>query len=130
MLLRAPDRLRRPAGAPLLGRSAKLAGAIDSQRARAELVAHAERPVEILELVPAERLAYSWRWEEQETVVRWELEGSGGRTRLTLVHSGFGEDRDAEGYRLGWQAFLVSLRRLVELGDAWRKPEDVDLATR
>jgi hypothetical protein len=47
-----------------------------------------------------------------------------------LVHSGFGEDRDAEGYRLGWQAFLVSLRRLVELGDAWRKPEDVDLATR
>jgi uncharacterized protein YndB with AHSA1/START domain len=87
-------------------------------------------PVEIVELVPNERLAYSWRWEDEETVVRWELEGSGGRTRLTLVHSGFGEARHADGYRLGWQAFLGSLRRFVEVGPAWRRPADVDLATR
>lgn len=87
-------------------------------------------PVEIVELVPDERLAYSWRWNDEETVVRWELEGSGGRTRLTVVHSGFGDPRDAEGYRLGWQAFLASLRRFVELGPAWRRPKDVKLVTR
>ena len=54
------------------------------------------------------------------TVVRWELEGSQGRTYLTIVHSGFGDDRRPDGYQLGWQEFLVSLKRMLEVGAGWQ----------
>jgi len=79
-------------------------------------------PVKIVELVPDKVLAYSWQNTDAapETVVRWELAGSGGGTYLTLVHSGFGPDRTPEGYQLGWQEFLVSLRRMHEIGAGWR----------
>jgi uncharacterized protein YndB with AHSA1/START domain len=79
-------------------------------------------PVKILELVPDKAIAYSWELAggPPETVVRWELEGSGGHTHLTLVHSGFGPDRGTDGYQLGWQEFLVTLRRMHELGAAWQ----------
>ena len=83
-------------------------------------------PVKILELEPDKVLAYSWRqsWEDEQgpnsTVVRWELDGSQGRTHLTIVHSGFGADRRTEGYQLGWMEFLASLKRMHEVGPAWR----------
>jgi uncharacterized protein YndB with AHSA1/START domain len=83
-------------------------------------------PVKILELEPGRVLAYSWRhsWDDGEgpdsTVVRWELEGSRGRTYLTIVHSGFGDDRRPDGYQLGWQEFLVSLKRMHEVGAGWQ----------
>jgi uncharacterized protein YndB with AHSA1/START domain len=86
-------------------------------------------PVKILELEPDRALAYSWRhsWEDElrpeSTVVRWELDGSRGRTYLTIVHSGFGTDRRPEGYQLGWQEFLVSLKRMHEVGAGWRPVE-------
>jgi hypothetical protein len=35
---------------------------------------------------------------------------------LTIVHSGFGDDRRPDGYQLGWQEFLVSLTRMLEVG--------------
>jgi uncharacterized protein YndB with AHSA1/START domain len=79
-------------------------------------------PVKILELVPSERLSYSWVYEEQpETVVTWTLEGSGGKTRLTLVHSGFG-DRKSGNYKAGWLKFLTHLKNLVEVGGQWQRP--------
>ena len=56
---------------------------------------------------------------ERTTVVRWELDGSQGRTHLTIVHSGFGADRRTEGYQLGWMEFLASLKRMHEVGPAW-----------
>ncbi|HEV8526900.1 MAG TPA: hypothetical protein VGS60_05015 [Actinomycetes bacterium] len=31
----------------------------------------------------------------------------------------------ASGYQLGWQAFLSTLRRMLELGDGWRKIEQL-----
>ena len=83
-------------------------------------------PVQILELEPGRTLAYSWRhsWDDGDgpdsTVVRWELEGAQGRTYLTIVHSGFGDDRRADGYQLGWQEFLVSLKRMHEVGAGWQ----------
>jgi uncharacterized protein YndB with AHSA1/START domain len=83
-------------------------------------------PVKILELDPGRTLAYSWRhsWDDGDgpdsTVVRWELEGSQGRTYLTIVHSGFGDDRRPDGYQLGWQEFLVSLKRMLEVGAGWQ----------
>lgn len=80
-------------------------------------------PVKILELLPNERLAYSWEYPgEPPTVVSWTLEGSGGQTRLVLVHSGFGTDRINDDYSTGWLKFLNSLKFLVEEGSAWQAP--------
>jgi len=77
-------------------------------------------------------LAYSWRhsWDDgagpEATAVRWELEGSQGRTHLTIVHSGFGGDaRKTDGYQLGWLEFLASLKRMHEVGAGWRPVEQV-----
>lgn len=70
-------------------------------------------PVKILELEPDRVVAYSWRYPDHpDTIVRWELEGSGSRTHLTVVHSGFVDSSLAEEYRGGWPGFLVSLKRL------------------
>lgn len=79
-------------------------------------------PVKVLELVPDKVIAYSWQHTDgpPDTVVRWELAGSGGHTYLTLVHSGFGPDKATDGYQLGWQEFLVSLRRMHEIGADWQ----------
>jgi uncharacterized protein YndB with AHSA1/START domain len=83
-----------------------------------------EQPVKILELEPNQALAYSWRWRDLETAVRWELEDSGGRTHLTIVHSGFGDDQPGARQHLGgWLCFLAELRRMLEAGAAWRPME-------
>jgi uncharacterized protein YndB with AHSA1/START domain len=77
-------------------------------------------PQRILELDPPSRLTYSWQFTgEPATVVTWTLEGSGGRTRLTLSHSGFGEESRLDAYGAGWQSFLAIIRSMVELGDQW-----------
>jgi uncharacterized protein YndB with AHSA1/START domain len=83
------------------------------------------QPMKILELEPGRTLAHAWQFGGQETVVRWELQGSGGRTHLTLVHSGWSEERpgDADQTQAGWLAFLAELKRMHELGPAWRRIE-------
>jgi uncharacterized protein YndB with AHSA1/START domain len=84
-------------------------------------------PVKIVELEPDKALAYTWFYDnEPETVVRWELDGSGGRTYLTIVHSGFG-DRRTDDYHLGWQAFLGTLKRMLEVGESWQRIEVLTL---
>jgi uncharacterized protein YndB with AHSA1/START domain len=91
-------------------------------------------PVKILELEPEKTLTYSWRhaWEDakgpESTVVRWELDGSQGHTHLTIVHSGFGPDRSADGYQLGWMEFLASLKRMHEVGAGWKPVEEIPAA--
>lgn len=87
----------------------------------------AEGPVRILELEPDRALAYSWQSDNlpADTVVRWELEGSGNRTKLTIVHSGFGPDHVPGDFQLGWQAFLAALKRMLEVGPAWSAIERV-----
>ena len=78
-------------------------------------------PQRIVELEPDKVLAYSWRNPHGagETLVRWSLRSSRGSTYLTLVHSGFSDDRLAEEYRQGWPGYLVELKRLLELGSGW-----------
>ncbi len=92
-------------------------------------------PIRIVDLEPDRRLAYSWRYEddsgrtlEDETVVEWTLEGSGGRTRIVLVHSGFAPDAHTDDYAAGWLAFLASLKFLVEGGPGWRPPRAARVA--
>lgn len=47
--------------------------------------------------------------------------GSGGRTRLTLVHSGFTADHKADGYYTGWTDFMNDIRLAAERPD-WQPP--------
>ncbi len=91
----------------------------------------AEGPVRILSIVPNEKLSYSWAHaNDPETVVTWTLEPPNARrtaTRLTLVHSGFG-DRDTEDFRTGWLKHVVWMKALVERGDSWVPPSNLGVA--
>jgi uncharacterized protein YndB with AHSA1/START domain len=78
-------------------------------------------PVKILELMPNEKLAIFWP-EETETVVTWTLAESGGKTRLTLVHSGFAPDQRTDGLQSGWLNFMNWIKSLVEYGPVWQPP--------
>jgi uncharacterized protein YndB with AHSA1/START domain len=78
-------------------------------------------PERIVELEPDKILAYTWRNPHGagESLVRWSLRSSRGSAYITLVHSGFTDDRLAEEYRQKWPGYLVELKRLVELGPGW-----------
>ncbi len=80
-------------------------------------------PQRILDISAPERLSYSWRWEDSgDTVVTWTLDGSGGRTRLTLVHSGFAADRVGTDYSIGWLDYMNKIRAMLESGSTWERP--------
>ncbi len=80
-------------------------------------------PVKILDLVPNEKLVHSWTEPDMpETVVTWTLEGSGGKTRLLLVHSGFAPDRETEDLRTGWMKHVIWLKVMLEQGESWQAP--------
>ncbi|MCA0456005.1 MAG: SRPBCC domain-containing protein [Chloroflexi bacterium] len=78
-------------------------------------------PLKILELVPNEKIAYQWEEaaDAPATVVTWTLEGSGGKTRVTLVHSGFAPDTPTGGIQSGWLNFASWLKSLSEYGADW-----------
>ncbi len=79
-------------------------------------------PVKIVDLEPDRQLSYSWHSKAlgYETLVTWDLAESAGKTKLTLVHSGFAPDSRQDSYRTGWHNFLVQIKYLVEEGDAWQ----------
>ena len=85
-------------------------------------------PVEILALDPPTTLRYAWANIDEgvRTTVTWSLAGSGGKTRLTLMHSGFGAERDTTGFTNGWLDYLNRIRFMSEVGSSWRKP-DIEL---
>lgn len=87
-----------------------------------------EGPVRILSIVPNEKLSYSWEHaNDPETLVTWTIEAPNGAkaaTRLTLVHSGFGE-RDTEDFRTGWLKHVVWMKALLERGDSWVPPSNL-----
>ncbi|MDH5507358.1 MAG: SRPBCC domain-containing protein, partial [Anaerolineae bacterium] len=79
-------------------------------------------PVKIVELVPDKKLAYTWEYPpEPATLVTWTLEGSGGKTQLTIVHSGFTADRSGADYQVGWLHYLARIKFMVETGPGWQK---------
>ena len=69
-------------------------------------------PAKILELEPARKLSIDWG---ENGVGTWELEGSGGKTRLTLMQSGFDESRPPYAAWGGIVAGLAELRRYHEV---------------
>lgn len=70
-------------------------------------------PAKIVDLEPGRRLSVAWG---HGLVESWELEESGGRTRLTFTQSGFGEGRPPYGGWMGSLAGIAGLRRYHELG--------------
>lgn len=83
-------------------------------------------PMRILELEPNRRLSHTWSYEgddhARDTIVTWTLDGGGGKTHLTLVHSGFAPDRGSGDYQIGWLDFLNRIKFMVEVGPEWVKP--------
>ncbi|WP_336205886.1 SRPBCC family protein [Nonomuraea sp. LPB2021202275-12-8] len=69
-------------------------------------------PAKILELETDRRLSVDWG---SVGVATWELEGTGGKTRLTMFQSGF--DRTPYAAWLGSVAGLADLRRFNEMPD-------------
>jgi uncharacterized protein YndB with AHSA1/START domain len=78
-------------------------------------------PTVLTELVPDQKIAYGWRWpdEQKETSVSWELKQIKGGTRVTLRHKGFDPKRDSTDYKQGWAAFLCMLKLYLERGVKW-----------
>ncbi|WP_246644114.1 SRPBCC family protein [Nonomuraea ceibae] len=71
-------------------------------------------PAKVLELEPEQRLTVDWG---PVGISSWELEGSDGRTRLTMVQSGF--DRPPYAAWAGNLSGLAELRRYHEI-PAWQ----------
>ncbi|MFY1689278.1 SRPBCC family protein [Plantactinospora sp. WMMB782] len=71
-------------------------------------------PAKVLDLTPGRAMTVDWG---QAGVVTWELSGSGGKTKLSFVQSGF--DRPPYAAWGGWLSGLAELRRYHELPD-WR----------
>ena len=71
-------------------------------------------PAKILDLEPGQRLTIDWG---STGVATWELEGAAGKTRLTLVQSGFDTSRPPYAAWGGILAGTAELRRFHESPD-------------
>ena len=81
-------------------------------------------PVEFVEVVPNERVVFTFGWDVPEhpipagsTTVTITLIPDGDKTRVQLVHSGLPADAHAD-HRHGWDHFLSRLAVVATGGDA------------
>ena len=66
------------------------------------------------EMVPDERLVFSWAWHstpERESLVTVTLKPDGAGTLLTLQHEQFFDQAAADGHRNGWTGSLDRLEK-------------------
>ena len=68
------------------------------------------------EVVPNERLVYTWRWQDEahdvgETLVTIQLQPEGEATRLTLTHERFPNGKARESHQQGWTGCLDNFER-------------------
>ncbi|ASR35542.1 ATPase [Prauserella marina] len=77
---------------------------------------NAPHPAKIVDLVPGERLSVDWG---PSGVATWELEGTGGKTRLTMMNSGFDTTNPPYAGWIGNLSGLAELRRFHDIAD-WR----------
>jgi uncharacterized protein YndB with AHSA1/START domain len=76
---------------------------------------------EYTEVRPPERLAYTWAWEGDPpemdgsagTLVTVDFAEDGGRTTVTVVHTGFATEQARDLHAGGWGGCLDSLGRRV-----------------
>jgi uncharacterized protein YndB with AHSA1/START domain len=72
-----------------------------------------------VEVVPPERLVFSFRWEEQEgepedTLVTITFAGRDGKTEMTFHQSGFVAARSRDGHVEGWRESFADLATHLE----------------
>lgn len=72
----------------------------------------------VKEFIPTKKLSYSWQHKDvpefPETVVTWELEEIGDKTRVELIHSGFTGKEQRKSFKeheQGWTYFLDRLEK-------------------
>jgi uncharacterized protein YndB with AHSA1/START domain len=75
---------------------------------------HNPDPAKLIELEPGKKITMQW---PGGLISAWELEGSAGGTRLTLVQSGFDESAPPYDSWMGWLSGIAELRRFHELTD-------------
>ncbi len=81
-------------------------------------------PMKILEFVENRKLSITWPdWRGDSSVpdqkVTWTLEPvAGGKTKLTLVHSGFIRAVDVSDYPFGWMEFMQKIGEVAAGGQA------------
>jgi uncharacterized protein YndB with AHSA1/START domain len=66
------------------------------------------------EVVPDERLVFSWAWRstpERESLVTVALRPEGKGTMLTLTHEQFFDEKARDNHRTGWMGALDKLER-------------------
>lgn len=77
------------------------------------------------ELVPPERLAFTFAWDQEdgqpghETLVTVTFAEEGGRTRMTFRQAAFASVESRDGHRGGWSSAFDRLDELIAQ-DAWK----------
>lgn len=74
---------------------------------------------EYRELVPGRKIAFTWRWDDDEvwagqlSIVTVELTGRDGGTELHLRHEQLPSDESRERHTQGWESVLDQLEKFV-----------------
>ncbi len=71
---------------------------------------------EYLEVVPNERLVFTWEWEsprERTSIVTIVLRSIADGTELTLTHTHFRDETERDNYRDGWSGAFDNLEALL-----------------
>lgn len=81
--------------------------------------------LKIVELERGKSLKIGWDGaspdgQQESTVLSFTLNENDGKTRLTLIHSGFAPDHDNFGIKVGWLNFLGWIRSVAEYGEDWK----------
>ena len=80
------------------------------------------------EVVPVHRLAYSFGWDERETMppgsglIEIDLIDQGGGTLLRMTHSGLPDAEACASHEQGWTHYLARLAVAAAGGDPGRDP--------
>ena len=72
---------------------------------------------EYREILPEERLRFSWQWEGSEVVTEVELRFralDAARTELTVIHSEFPDEAMRDQHFDGWRPALANLSRYLD----------------
>ncbi len=71
----------------------------------------------ILELIPNQKLSYSWKPVDDknypDTIVTWTIEPTNNGSKVTVLHSGLGGAKDYSRLVDGWEYFLGKLQNLL-----------------
>ncbi len=84
-----------------------------------------ERTGQFTALEPGKYVEYTWNYGSEDTKVRFDIEKNGSGSRVTLVHSGFGDDPESQkAYEMhdqGWGMFMKNLNSLFSGGKDLRQ---------